>query len=446
MRKFVTIVAASAVTLMVGVAAAPATVAGAVGPPSVAWVSHTTPLAAAGGKSCAKPGYNSVQAAINNTASGAVIHVCAGAPYVEQLQITQPVTIKGAGEGTTTIALPASPANSTTACDAAVNTAYGAYGTTQDEISICQAGSVSISDLTVQPQWPGSTCNDNLYGIMVAGESNLTAADVAVDGGGAFPINGCQGGVAVEVGLTGLSGTYGVGTATLKGDSVTNYQKNGITVDGAGSNALIEHTSVITAPTAATAQNGIQISDGAVGDITHSTISGNECNIPTTCGIDGTQAGGVLLYDSAPGTSVTNSTISGNDYGLYYLSGAASEAASAPTTISHDHFTGDRYSGILLDQGIATLASDSVTANLVSDPGDVGIVLYQYVGQSYASQATATHLQVSGESVAVDVSTDGAPGDLPGTFTISHASETGNTVPLENTSTNFNVVASHVTY
>jgi hypothetical protein len=449
MKKLATVVAATAVTLMAAVAAMPATVAGAVGPPSVAWVSHAAILYPAGGTNCARPGYNSIQSAIDNTASGATIHVCAGVPYVEQLQITQPVTIVGAGEATTTIALPSSPANSTTACDAAVTTAYGAP---QDEISICGAGAVSISGLTVQPQWAAGTCNDNLYGILVGGESHLTATKVALDGGGAFPANGCQGGVAIQVGMAGLSGTYGVGTATLNKDSVTNYQKNGITVDGAGSSAVIEHTSVTTAPNATTAQNGIQVSSGAKGVISNSTVSGDECNLPTVCGINATWAGGVLFYDSGPGSSLTGSTVSNSDYGFYYVSGAANEAASAPTTVTANHFTGDRYAGITLDQGTATLSHDTVTASLVADPGDIGVIVYQYGGQSYASQATASHMNISGESVAVDVNTDGgtpgsAPGDdLPGTFTITHSSEVGNTLPTTDTSPNFLIVALHDIY
>ena len=454
MKKLATVVAATAVTLMAAAAAVPATVAGAVGPPSVAWVSHAAILYPAGGTNCARPGYNSIQSAIDNTASGATIHVCAGVPYVEQLQITQPVTIVGAGEATTTIALPASPVNSTTACDAAITAAYAAP---QDEISICGVGAVSISGLTVDAQWASGTNIGNLFGILVGGASDLTATKVAVDGGGAFPANGDQSGSflgqsSIQVGMFGLSGSYGVGTATLNKDSVTNYQKDGITVDGAGSSAVIEHTSVTSTPTAAVAQNGIQIGDGALGVITSSTVSGNECNEPVGCGANAYQAAGLLFYNAAPGTRVTGSTISDNDYGLGYVSGAASEAASATTTISGDHFTGNRYEGVWLDQGMATLSGDSIAANPLTDPVAVGIMVYQYGGQSYASQATASHMNISGESVAVDVNTDGgtpgsAPGDdLPGTFTITHSSEVGNTLPTGDTSPNFLIVALHDIY
>jgi nitrous oxidase accessory protein NosD len=448
MRRITTLLAALSAALLAGVVVMPAATAGAGGLPSKVWVSNTSPLVPGAGRSCTQPGFSTVQSAIAGVASGGTVEICAGT-YTEQLQITKSVSLKGAGESSTTIALPsADPANSTTACDDAVNTAYGSGGTVQDEISICDAGGVSMSNLTVQPRWASGACNDNLYGIFVAGGSDLTATDVNVDGGGAYPADGCQGGVAIEVGLFGLTPTHiGSGTATLKKVTVSGYQKNGITVDGAGSSATLTKDTVTTHPTAATAQNGIQISNGAKSVIKKTTVSGNECNELVEGGDSAPyQASGVLLYDAAPGTSITKSTISGNDFGLYYVSGAASEAASSTTTISKDHFTDNRYEGIMLDSGIATLAHDYVTASLSGDPDDIGILVYQYEGQPYASQATATGMHISGQSVAVEVSTDGgtpgsAPGDdLPGTFNISHSAFlTGNSAATNDTSPNFTI-------
>src|SRR5580692_1656862 len=92
--------------------------AGASAAPALAWSGQSlwvgTAATAAGGASCAAPGYNSIQAAINAATSGQQIVVCAGT-YAEQLQITKSVEISA--RGTVIVQLPATPANSTTTCD-----------------------------------------------------------------------------------------------------------------------------------------------------------------------------------------------------------------------------------------------------------------------------------------------------------------------------------------
>ena len=92
------------------------------------------------GTSCAEPGYSTIQAAIGAAGRGATIQICPGT-YSEQLSITKPLKLQAAdGQYTATIALPATPANSTTECDAAAGKTV--YGTPQDEISICTSGIV----------------------------------------------------------------------------------------------------------------------------------------------------------------------------------------------------------------------------------------------------------------------------------------------------------------
>ena len=76
------------------------------------WVSPA-PIAAAD-SGCAKPGYNTIQSAINAAPLAATIHICTGT-YVEALAIRQPVSLVAAG--LVTVQLPAAPANSATACD-----------------------------------------------------------------------------------------------------------------------------------------------------------------------------------------------------------------------------------------------------------------------------------------------------------------------------------------
>jgi pectin methylesterase-like acyl-CoA thioesterase len=220
MRKITAILSVLAAAILAGRVAVPATVAGASGPPSALWVSPTGTLQAGPGTNCSLLGYRTVQSAINAGESGVTIHVCAGT-YTQQLKIKKSLSLVGRGSPSIVLsATPATPANGTSSCDLASNTAVGDH--LQSEIDICGHISVSISGLTVEPKWATSTCSDDLYGVLVAGGATLTAQNVAVNGGGAYPINGCQGGIGIEVGMSWTT-PVSVGTATLKGVSVEDY-------------------------------------------------------------------------------------------------------------------------------------------------------------------------------------------------------------------------------
>ncbi len=388
----------------------------------------------AGGKSCVQPNFNSVQAAITSAAKS--INVCPGT-YTEQLTITSPVKLTVAGTaGSAKVVLPASPANSKTACDEAKGTEE--FQPDQDGISICTSGTVSITGLTLEAKWPGSTCDDSLYGILVAGGATLKATNMTVNGAGAFPINGCQGGVGIQVGMAWTTPVE-VGHANLKGVTVTNYQKNGMTIDGTGSSANIKTTTVTGAgPTPETAQNGIQVSNGASAKIKGSTISGNECD-NVNCGSDAfseSQGTGVLFYAAAPGSSVTSSKINENDGGAYYVSGSATQPSSPEVQLKKDTFSNNRYEGVLLDQGDASLVSDKINGT-----GNIGIDLFQYEQQTLASESSANGLAVDEMSqAAIKVESDKAAGDKPGQFTVSNSTFSGDAQVLLNESTTFQVV------
>jgi len=369
---------------------------------------------AGNGSSCVEPGYSTIQAAIGAAASGATIQICPGS-YSEQLSITKPLKLQAVeGAGTATIALPATPVNSTTACDAAAGKT--ADGTPQDEISICATGIVSLTNLTVVAKWPAGTCNDNLYGILVAGGATLRAKGVTMEGAGASPINGCQGGVGIEVGMSWTTPVE-VGHATLTDDSVSDYQKNGITVDGAGSSARILTTTVKGAgETTQIAQNGIQISDGALGSIKRSEIEGNECR-NANCGPDAwdeTQATGVLFYGAASGSSLTSSKVFENDVNVYFVSQSPTQPSSPEVTIAKDRMGVD-YESIVLDQGDA-----SIEKVVTAGSSNIGILVFQYEGQAYAPSSTAIAVSIHDQSeAAIKVDSDNAPGDHPGTITLT---------------------------
>ena len=411
------------------------------------WVSNSATVSSPE-NSCAHPGYNSIQSAIAAAGSGTV-QVCTGT-YTEQLTIVKPVKLSAAnGAGTARVVLPSNPAVSTTACDAAslkglkkleVEQGNPESDAQPDEnaLSICTSGTVSITGLTFEPKWPGGTCYDSLYGILVGGGATLKATDVTVDGGGASPINGCQGGVAIQIGMA-WSSPVEPGHATLSQDTVTEYQKNGITVDGHGSTAKITNSTITGAgATPETAQNGIQVSNGAGATISSSSVSANECD-NASCGPDAftdTQATGILFYGAAAGSKVTSSTLKENDIGFYLVSDSPTQPTSAEATIEKDVLSGDRYEGVALDQGDAFLKEDTI-----SGPGNIGIDLFQYEGQTYAPTSSGSHDAISGMSGAgVKVESDNLPGDHPGSFTLTGSTLSGNAQALLDESTTFTVL------
>jgi hypothetical protein len=359
---------------------------------------------AAPGNSCSNPGYTSIQTALDAALSGNTIQVCGGA-YKEQLQIEKPVTLKGVANPT--VSLPATPANSDTTCDLERNAAHGEEE--QDLVSICTPGTVTIDKITFEAKWPESTCSDSLYNILVAGGATLDAASVRVDGAGAFPPNGCQGGVGIQVGSQAGSQ---VGHATLTKNTIENYQKNGMTIDGSGSSASITSSTITGAGPAAIGQNGIQVSRGAVANINKVKISDDECDIVGVCGAGSSleweeDAAGVLFYEAGSPSTVSSSKLTANDIGIEYVSGSASRPAMPELSLTADQVHGGDAS-VQLNEGNATLNNDNLLGALV------GLDINSYYGEAneYAPIAEVLGGKVEGSRAAVQVERD--LGDLPG--------------------------------
>ncbi len=405
---------AAAIVLTAGIVPAVAQAATAASP--VLWVSPETPVAG-NGTSCTAPGSNTIQGAITAAPAGATIEVCAGT-YTEQLQITQSVTIDG--QTNAVLQLPSSPVNSTAACD----NVQGA-GPDQDGIVICgKSTSVTISNLVVNAAWATSVCNDNLYGIVIGGGATLSFDNSSIIAAGAFPLNGCQGGIGIEAGMA-FTKPVEVGHLKMHDSWISGYQKNGIVVDGWKSTAAIGNSVVTGAgPQSAIAQNGIQVSDAAKAVITGTTVSGNECeDNAASCGANGlanVQSAGILLFGAARGTSITNSTMSYNDMGAYYSADPQGAAVKKPqVTFSKDDFVDNRYEGVVLDQGSASLTGSNFSRT------NVGIEVIQYGGtngQTFGSFSAATGDTFSViHNATVDVLSDRLQSDKAGSFTITHS-------------------------
>ena len=416
MRRITVLFGAAAVALLAGgLAPAVAQAATAASPPAL-WVSSATTVTG-NGTSCADPGFNAIQSAITAAPAGATINVCAGT-YTEQLQIARSVTIDGLGN--VIVQLPSSPATSTAACD----NVSGA-GPDQDGIVICGKNkSVTLDNIVVDAAWATTVCNDNLYGILIGGGATLSFTDSAIIAAGAYPPNGCQGGIGIEAGMAWTKPVE-VGHLNMTDSWISGYQKNGIVVDGWLSTAAIGDSTVTGAgPTSAIAQNGIQVSDTAKAVITGTTVSGNECeDNAASCGANGlanVQSAGILLFGAAKGTEVTNCTLSYNDMGAYYSANPQGTAVKKPqVTFTGDSFTDNRYEGAVLDQGSANLVGSRFSR------GNVGIEVLQYAGQN--GQTFGSFSIATGDSftdirdATVDVLSDRLQADKAGTFTITHS-------------------------
>ena len=410
----------------VKVAVVAAVLAGALAAPAAAsattlWVSEA-PTVAGNGTSCTKPGFNKIQSAIGAAAAGSVIDICSGT-YVEQLQVTEGLTLKAAGAGVT-VQLPASPQNSTTTCDTEIPSPQ--YEPNQDLLAICTSGTVTIQGLKFEAKWPAGTCYDSEYGIFAGGGATVKITGTTVADAGnppPDPASGCQGGVAIQLGSARVTPNE-VAHGFLSNDIVTNYQKNGIDVTGAGATGVIGGTTVTgSGPTEHIAQNGIEVAFGGSAKIKTSSVSGNECNV-AVCGpnpITQTQATGVLLLAAAPGTSVSSSTISHNDIGVYYEDEEATAPSKPQVLISSNQLNEDRYESVALGKGSATVNGNTITG------GTVGIAPLQFANEPYGIKSTGAKDNMSGlSSYAVNGFSDKEPTDKPGSFSITSSHISGN--------------------
>ncbi len=320
------------------------------------WVSSGAKSKAAD-TSCRTAAYSTIQSAVNaaeaappSRNAAPVIQICPGT-YPEQVTITKSMTLTRASDEFSrtpvTIELPASvgldqkTGLSSTNCQA--DDSSKGVSAPQSVIEVCAAGAsganttgtdVTISDVTIEGNWPGSACYGSLYDVLVEGGARLSLTDSTVEKAGAVsPLSGCQGGIGVQV---GNSTTGQTGHAELTGDTIKSYQKGGVAVKGSGSTAAIDRSTVTGAgPTTATAQNGIEFVYGATGTVTDSTVSGNNYT-----GANGASAAGILTYGGCGSalvehTKFTGNRLDGNDMGIA-LSNEDSTCSKPATTPSDD--------------------------------------------------------------------------------------------------------------
>jgi hypothetical protein len=276
--------------------------------------------------------YPTISLAVSSVPAGSTIYICPGT-YAEQVVINKNLTLTGeAGNGSSgpsasggnnpvivspsggvavnTNDLAGYPSGQPTAAQILVQTLPNSHGVFGAPIV------VNISNIAVDGSNNGlSGCATDLVGIYYQNASgtvnHVTARYQELDPGDF----GCQDGLA----LYAQSGYgTGTGTVTFENSSVHDYDKNGITADGAGMVATISGNYVVgIGATTLIAQNGIQLSTGASGKISTNTVTDDVYTNPSDCYNSNPSLNtcysstGILLFDSG-GTSGTPVTISSN--------------------------------------------------------------------------------------------------------------------------------------
>ena len=250
-------------------------------------------------------------------------------------------------------------------------------------VEVRGAKDVSIKCLTISGPNTGSA--DTFYGILVHAGGSAKIANNRITNIADNPLSGVQRGVAIQIGsvVPGVS----AGSATITDNVINRYQKNGIQVSGAGSNATIDDNTIAGAgPTTLIAQNGIQISNGATAKITDNCISGNSYK-PGPFG-----ATGILLIN--PGAvTVEENTLTRNDVGIFvFRSKAAVVLAQLPAA------------------GVQPVLQPRVVSNTTSKNGsgsadsDGGVALFASTGNRIEGNTSESN---KGAGIYVDSSSSG---------------------------------------
>ncbi|MFC1799949.1 FlgD immunoglobulin-like domain containing protein, partial [Candidatus Eisenbacteria bacterium] len=246
-------------------------------------------------------GYNAfdlVQDGIDNV-TGSTVNIAAG-DYEEQLEISQALTLDGAGKGVTTVQSPASLSK------------YFTTGTKNNYpvIYVHDSDGVTVKDMTVDGLSRGNT-NYRFEGVAYynAGGTidNCEIKDIKDT-----PISGAQHGVAIYA-YTDIATAR---TLNISGCDVYGYQKNGMALIGEYLTVNVDGC-VVTgygpAPLGLAAQNGIQLSGatGTIGVTSANTISGNSY-VPHDWA-----ATGIMLYGTSGNVQVKNNILTENSECLY---------------------------------------------------------------------------------------------------------------------------------
>jgi hypothetical protein len=275
------------------------------------WVNDNQP-AAPPGTSCDLPGYNSVDVAVDSSLPGDTVKVCPGT-YTEQVSVP-------AGKNGLTISsvVPLAAVLQAPPTIAADLVNFKAI--------VRISGSQNVSLLAFEVRGPGPAgCDSIRYGVRVDDGASAKIVGNHITEIHDTPFSGCQNGVAILVGRDCpvpfcVPADVTFGQAYIANNRIDHYQKNGPTVSNARSSAVITNNYVQgIGPTPVIAQNGIQVSAGAVGYVTGNQVFDNTYSLAPAFG-----STGILVFNAGGATKVGDNLSARNDdnVGVYGTSGA----------------------------------------------------------------------------------------------------------------------------
>jgi parallel beta-helix repeat protein len=303
------------------------------------WVNINGTTFVTPGMSCPNPGYQHIQDAVNAAASGDRINVCRGT-YPEQVTVPagkDNIQLRSVGRLQAVITVPTTPMLPPNAI-----------------VQVSGSQNVTILAFTITgPGAPFPVC-DLHYGVRVdgGGSANIIGNHITLIRNSGYPGTSCGFGEAVRVGRMAESTS---GSAQIAGNIIDKYERNGVTIDNAGSSAGIINNRVFGAGagngSTIETQNGIQVSRGATASILHNFVSQN------IFGGTGMASTGIFLCANSvsfgcTGTSgavvTDHNSVASNDQGIY-MAGSGSGGSGTGATTTHNRVKSSGKEGIVLD-------------------------------------------------------------------------------------------------
>jgi len=276
-------------------------------------VLYVAPYGTNGGNSCqssSKP-CQTISFAVGVAKAGATIKLQAGT-YHEQVAITKPITISGAG-ATQSIIAPTSEPLSDSDTDSTLPQFYivdvkGTSGVTLKDVGV--SGSSAVTALGND----GDGCGQDPVGIYFHDASGTLTGDavsgIELPSGPPEGLFGCQSGQGIYAATDSSSSTPS--NVTITSTTVGTYQKNGITCDDPRTVCTISKSTVTgIGSTPLIAQNGIQIWASSA-TLTSNTVSGNTYDNPDYA------ASGILIGNPYL-LSASKNVVTSNDSDIYLI-------------------------------------------------------------------------------------------------------------------------------
>ena len=317
------------------------------------WVNDNTPNGSPHdppGRSCNKPGYPTIQSAVDTAAPGDRINVCPGT-YTEEVTIPA---------GKDDIVL-----RSVRFWAAVIKAPPVMLGPTQSIVRVNGARDVTILAFTITGPG-GGPCDSLRYGVRVddGGSADILANHITQIHD--TPFSECPNGIAVQV---GERNELTVGSARILGNAIDTYQRNGPRVSNEGSFAEIAYNRIFgVGPTMVRPQNGVSVTGGATATVRHNFIAGNIFAQQTI------HSTGIILFQSGQVT-VDHNTLTSNDTGV----GMFEPAPGSATT--HNRVRASTFDGVSL----APANGHRVAFNKVDENNGPGIGVYFSQGNELQS-------------------------------------------------------------